>query len=74
MTRPPRVWSRRAWLLSVVSAAGGAWAQDWGGVIEWLNEDAPEWLTDMARDAAQEQILYHLREHAPELLRMAEEG
>lgn len=67
-------WTRRNWILAAVSAAGGAWAQDWGGLVEWLNEDAPDWLSDLALGAAQEQILYSLREHAPELLRMAEEA
>ena len=67
-------WTRRTWILAAASAAGGAWAQDWGGLVEWLNEDAPDWLSDLALGAAQEQILYSLREHAPELLRMAEEA
>lgn len=68
------LWTRRNWILAAASAAGGAWAQDWGALVEWMNEDSPDWMKDMVQDAAREQVKYTLRQHAPELLRMADEA
>ena len=39
-----------------------------------MNEDSPDWMKDMVQDAAREQVKYTLRQHAPELLRMADEA
>lgn len=76
--------SRRQFLFRGMAGCAGLWlaaraqaqldADLVSQVFDWMDSDAPDWLRDLGAQAATEVINRKLAEHAPELLRMAEQA